>query len=151
MYLTGKLFQMRILLLCFSLVFSTLVFSQQSAEQSIRKLLQEQQDSWNNGDIKSFMKGYWASDSLMFIGGKGITYGFNETWERYKRTYDSREKMGILAFDLLHFKQLSPDAYMVVGKWHLTRTIGDIGGHFSLVLRKIKGQWLIVSDHTSQG
>lgn len=139
------------LLFCFSLLFTTIVFSQQSAEQSIRKLMQDQQDSWNKGDITSFMKGYWVSDSLMFIGGKGITYGFTETWDRYKRTYDSREKMGTLAFDLLHFIPLAPDAYMVVGKWHLSRTIGDVGGHFSLVFRKIKGEWLIITDHTSQG
>lgn len=142
---------MKILLLCFSLVISSLVFSQQNDVPTIRKILADQQDAWNRGDITAFMKGYWNSDSLMFIGGKGITYGFNNTWERYKKTYDSREKMGTLAFDLLHFIALGPEAFMVVGKWHLTRTVGDIGGYYTLVFRKINGQWLIISDHTSQG
>ncbi len=142
---------MKIFLLCFSLVISSLVFSQQNDVPTIRKILADQQEAWNRGDITSFMKGYWNSDSLMFIGGKGITYGFNNTWERYKKTYDSREKMGTLAFDLLHFIPLGPESYMVVGKWHLTRTVGDIGGYYTLVFRKISGRWLIISDHTSQG
>jgi len=142
---------MKILLLCFSLVVSSLVFSQQNDVPTIRKILADQQDAWNRGDITAFMKGYWNSDSLMFIGGNGVTYGFNNTWERYKKTYDSREKMGTLAFDLLHFIALGPESYMVVGKWHLTRTVGDIGGYYTLVFRKIGGQWLIISDHTSQG
>ncbi|ULQ52247.1 YybH family protein [Flavihumibacter fluvii] len=142
---------MRMLLLLVSLAITSQVFSQQNDEKDLRKLLQDQQEAWNRGDISSFMKGYWNSDSLMFIGGKGVTYGFRNTWERYKKTYDSREKMGTLAFDLLHFIPLAADAYMVVGKWHLTRTVGDIGGYYTLIFRKIDGKWLIISDHTSQG
>lgn len=123
--------------------------AQSKDETAVRKLLADQVTAWNRGDIESFMQGYWHSDSLMFIGSKGVTYGFDNTWERYKKTYDSREKMGILAFDLLHVFPLAGDVYMVVGKWHLTRTVGDIGGHYTLILKKIEGKWVIISDHTS--
>lgn len=123
--------------------------AQSNDETAVRKLLADQVTAWNRGDIESFMQGYWHSDSLMFIGSKGVTYGFDNTWERYKKTYDSREKMGILAFDLLHVFPLAGDVYMVVGKWHLTRTVGDIGGHYTLILKKIEGKWVIISDHTS--
>lgn len=123
--------------------------AQSADETAVRKILADQVAAWNRGDIDAFMKGYWHSDSLMFIGSKGVTYGFNNTWERYRKTYDSREKMGVLVFDLLHVLPLAADVYMVVGKWHLTRTIGDIGGHYTLIFRKINGQWLIISDHTS--
>lgn len=136
-----------LILIC--LACTTPLFAQQTDEQVIRQLLVRQQDDWNRGDIESFMEGYWRSDSLMFIGSKGVTYGFNNTWERYKNNYDSREKMGTLKFDLLHVNRLSPAVFMVVGKWHLTRTVGDIGGHYTLILRKIKGRWVIISDHTS--
>lgn len=123
--------------------------AQSKDETAVRKLLADQVEAWNRGDIEAFMKGYWHSDSLMFIGSKGVTYGFDNTWERYKKTYDSREKMGVLAFDLLHVLPLAGDVYMVVGKWHLTRSVGDIGGHYTLIFRKIKGHWVIISDHTS--
>ncbi|MBZ5857853.1 YybH family protein [Flavihumibacter profundi] len=140
---------MKALFLGLVLLVTSSLFAQQNAENAIRQVMGDQQDAWNQGDIESFMKGYWKSDSLMFIGSKGVTYGFRNTWERYKKTYDNRDKMGTLKFDLLHILPLSPEVYMVVGKWHLTRSIGDIGGHFTLIFRKINGQWLITSDHTS--
>lgn len=136
-----------LILICFGFLGN--LSAQQEDEQAIRLLLNRQQDDWNRGDIQAFMEGYWRSDSLMFIGSKGVTYGFNNTWERYKKNYDSREKMGSLRFDLLHVNRLSADVFMVVGKWQLTRTVGDIGGHYTLILRKIDGRWVIVSDHTS--
>lgn len=123
--------------------------AQSRDEQQIRAVMQQQQDDWNKGEIEAFMQGYWKSDSLMFIGSSGVTYGYENTRARYHRNYGSREKMGILKFDLLHVNRLSAKVFLVVGKWHLTRTIGDIGGHFSLVFRKVNGRWVISSDHTS--
>ncbi|MBC6491187.1 YybH family protein [Flavihumibacter stibioxidans] len=140
---------MRLLLILLCFVLAGPVSAQVPDELAIRQLLSRQQDDWNRGDIEAFMQGYWKSDSLMFIGSKGVTYGYNNTWERYKKNYDSRDKMGTLKFDLLHVNRLSDLVFMVVGKWHLTRTVGDIGGHYTLILRKINGQWVIVSDHTS--
>ena len=32
----------------------------------IKKILESQQDCWNNGDIDGFMKGYWKSEKLIF-------------------------------------------------------------------------------------
>lgn len=136
-----------LMLICFGFLGN--LSAQQEDVQAIRHLLNRQQNDWNRGDIQAFMEGYWKSDSLMFIGSKGVTYGFNNTWERYKKNYDSREKMGSLRFDLIHINRLSADVFMVVGKWQLTRTVGDIGGHYTLILRKISGSWVIVSDHTS--
>ncbi|KIC92116.1 DUF4440 domain-containing protein [Flavihumibacter sp. ZG627] len=140
---------MRIFLLACSLLMASTILAQSSDETTIRNLLQQQQEDWNRGNIEAFMQGYWKSDSLMFIGSSGVTYGFKNTWERYKKNYDSRDKMGELKFDLLHVNRLANDAFMVVGKWHLKRTVGDIGGIYTLILRKIGGKWVIISDHTS--
>lgn len=140
---------MRILLLACSLLMTSIIFAQTTDETTIRDLLQKQQEDWNRGNIEAFMQGYWQSDSLMFIGSSGVTYGFKNTWERYKKNYDSRDKMGELKFDLLHVNRLANDVYMVVGKWHLKRTVGDVGGIYTLILRKISGKWVITSDHTS--
>ena len=57
--------------------------------------------------------------------------------------------MGKLTFDLITIKKLSPNYFQVVGKWSLERTIGNVDGHFTLLLRKIKGEWVIISDHSS--
>jgi ketosteroid isomerase-like protein len=95
------------------------------------------------------MVGYWNDDSLMFIGKSGVTYGYNNTLNNYKKGYSDTAQMGKLVFDILQVKRISVDHYFVVGKWFLKRSVGDIGGHYTLLFRKIKGRWVIVADHSS--
>ena len=123
--------------------------SAQSDEQAIRNVLVSQTAAWNKGSIDDFMKGYWENDSLMFIGKSGITYGYNKTLLNYKKNYSNADLMGKLSFTLIKLKQLSPEYYFVVGKWQLTRKAGDVGGYYNLLFRKIKGKWVIITDHSS--
>ena len=132
------------------IVFSfKLSVAQQADETAIRSILNIQETAWNEGNIDDFMKGYWHNDSLMFIGKSGITYGWEKTLNRYKKTYPDTASMGKLSFTLLGFKTLSPVYYFVVGKWHLERSVGNLEGHFTLLFRKIEGHWFIIADHTS--
>jgi ketosteroid isomerase-like protein len=118
-------------------------------ESSVRKVLNEQVAAWNRGDIEGFMQGYWKSDSLMFIGSKGVTHGWQKTLANYKKGYPDTVAMGKLSFDLITVKKLSPEYFFVVGKFTLKRSIGDASGHFDLLFRKVNGRWVIISDHTS--
>jgi ketosteroid isomerase-like protein len=120
-----------------------------SDEAAIRQLLARQSADWNRGDIDNFMKGYWENDSLMFIGKSGVTYGWTNTRNNYKKGYPDTAAMGKLTFTLIHVNKLSKEYYHVTGKWFLKRSIGDVGGHFTLLFRKIKGSWVIVADHSS--
>ena len=137
------------LLNLFVLLVSLSVTAQTKDELAIRKLLSEQDAAWNRGDIETFMQGYWKSDSLMFIGKSGITYGWQKTLDNYKEHYPDTAAMGKLDFEYIEIKRLSAIYFFVVGKWHLTRTIGNLNGSFTLLLRKIKGRWVIVKDHSS--
>ncbi len=85
----------------------------------------------------------------MFIGKSGVTYGWQNTMDNYKKGYPDTAAMGKLMFDIINVKRLSVLYFSVVGKWHLTRSIGDVGGHFTLLLKKIKNRWVIISDHSS--
>jgi ketosteroid isomerase-like protein len=135
----------------FLLVFSSICQAQKNTDQkAIRQLLMKQEADWNAGNVDEFMEGYWKSDSLAFIGANGPTYGWQNTLNNYKVRYPDRATMGTLKFTILRLNPLDKNAYFVIGQWHLTRPEkGDIGGHFTLVFRKISGKWLIVSDHTS--
>ena len=117
--------------------------------RAIHSVLQDQTRAWNDGDLENFMVGYWENDSLMFIGKSGITYGWKNTLDNYKKGYPDTASMGKLHFTLLHIKKLSNKYYQVIGKWNLSRSIGDVNGHFSLLFRKIRGSWVIVADHSS--
>jgi ketosteroid isomerase-like protein len=140
---------MRKLLFCFLFFQLTFSFAQNKDEQTIRNMLDRQTKDWNRGDISAFMKGYWESDSLMFIGKNGVTYGFQTTLNNYKKNYPDTTAMGQLQFQILQVKPLGNGHYFVLGKWMLKRTIGDLSGHYTLLFKKIKGEWLIVADHSS--
>jgi hypothetical protein len=118
-------------------------------EQEILRILDNQNQAWNRGDLEGFMKGYWENDSLMYIGKNGVTYGYAETLASYKRNYGDTARMGKLTFRIVHVIPLSRDYYQVVGQWNLVRSAGNVGGYYTLLFRKIRGEWVIVSDHSS--
>lgn len=140
---------MKPLLLFTFLLLSAVGFSQKNDEAQIRRLLAEQTAAWNRGDTEGFMQGYWKNDSLLFIGKSGVTRGWEKTLANYRKGYPDTAAMGKLAFDVLKVERLSADAFFVVGKWMLKRSIGDLSGHYTLLLRKIKGRWVVVADHSS--
>ncbi len=141
---------MRKLILSAIIVLSVVTASAQSKDELIvRNVLETQRLAWNEGNVEKFMEGYWKSDSLMFIGKSGVTYGWQKTLDNYKKGYPDTAAMGKLKFDILEVKRLSVMYFFVVGKWHLTRSIGDVEGHFTLLFKKIKNTWVIVADHSS--
>jgi hypothetical protein len=134
------------ILLLLSFLFS---FGQSKDEKEIRKILDEQTEAWNRGNIEGFMSGYLKSDSLMFIGKSGISWGWQQTLDNYKKAYPDTVKMGKLYFEIILIKELSSEYYYVVGKWMLKRSIGNLSGHYDLLFKKIKNKWFIISDHSS--
>ena len=136
--------------LCASMIIlSSFLFAQNGEQKAILKILDDQTAAWNRGDVEVFMKGYWENDSLMFIGKSGVTYGWTNTLNNYKKGYPDTAAMGKLDFTIIKAERLSKEYYHVVGKWHLKRSIGDLEGHFTLLFRKINGHWVIVEDHSS--
>ncbi len=108
-------------------------------EDAIRTMLEAQVKEWNKGNLEGYMHGYWENDSLVFIGKNGPTYGYLATLERYKKGYPTIQQMD----------RLSENDYFVIGKWALARSVGDVSGSYTLLIKKIKGVWVIVVDHSS--
>ena len=121
-----------------------------SQEAAIKEVLALQQTAWNQGDVEAFMRGYWNSPDLTFAGSNGISRGYALISAHYKQGYPDKAAMGHLDFTDLEVHSLSDNAALVLGKWHLTRDSGNIGGVFSLVFQKFPDGWKIVHDHTSQ-
>ena len=128
---------------------TSLLQAQSPDEQYIRTKLGQQVAAWNRSDVEAYMQFYWHSDSLMYIGKSGITYGWQQTLDNYTKRYPDPAAMGHLTDKIIVIKLLSPDYMQVIGQWHLTRSIGDIEGYYTLLIRKISGHWLIVQEHTS--
>lgn len=135
------------------LIFAFLIFvrlhtTAQKQVKAVLNLMSLQENAWNNGDIPGFMQHYWKSDSLKFIGSKGVTYGWQKTLDNYLKSYPTKEAMGILKFTIIEASQLSKESIYIIGKWELVKE-KPVSGHLTLLWKKIKGAWVIVADHTS--
>lgn len=116
---------------------------------AIRAVLDAQRDAWNRGDIEGYMDGYARSEETIFVSGDNVTRGWQTVLERYKKAYDSREKMGSLTFSDLEITLMGKDHATVLGRWHLKRSKDEPHGRFTLIMRRTKQGWKIVHDHTS--
>ena len=118
--------------------------------KAISSVLNQQQAAWNIGDIPAFMTGYWNSPGLSFSSSSGVSRGYEAVLARYERSYPDKATMGHLEFSDLEVHPLGDSAAMVLGKWHLKRESGDVGGVFTLVFQRFPEGWKIIHDHTSQ-
>ncbi len=127
------------------------MFAQNISEEKneIMKVLNLQETAWNKGDLEEYMSGYWHSDSLMFVGSKGIQFGWEKTLANYKKSYPDKKAMGELSFEIISLDVLSEESAFMLGKWFLKREIGNLSGHFTLLWKKISGEWKVVIDHSS--
>lgn len=119
------------------------------AAEAIKTVMNEQAAAWNRGDIEGFMQGYWKSSNLVFVSSANVTRGWQPTLDRYKKSYDSKAKMGVLAFSDLEINVLSKDSAVVLGRWSLQREKDNPNGRFTLIFRKFKEGWRVIHDHTS--
>lgn len=115
----------------------------------ILAVLDAQQNAWNSGDLNAFMSGYAQSDSLLFVGKSGPTYGWQQTLDNYKKNYPDKSAMGTLSFSIKKVQLLSKDTALVLGGWHLQREKDEPQGYFTLIFKKFKSGWKIIVDHTS--
>ena len=116
----------------------------------INQKMSEQEACWNTGDIECFMEHYWHSDSLLFIGKSGLTYGWQPTLNNYIRSYPDKSAMGKLTFTNEVKEFIDIETVQVVGQWELQRdSLENLGGYYSLIWKMKNAIWVIVADHSS--
>ena len=156
---TTKMIRTEILLstVILSAFISTSAYAQGHAKASksaqsmaaIKAVMDAQRDAWNRGDIEGYMDGYDRSDKTVFVSGDNVTRGWQTVLDRYKKSYDTREKMGVLTFSDLEITLLGADSAKVLGRWSLKRANDEPHGRFTLIFKRTSKGWRIVHDHTS--
>ncbi|WP_296311133.1 DUF4440 domain-containing protein [Winogradskyella sp. UBA3174] len=116
------------------------------AEAGIRLVMEAQEIAWNKHDLEGFMQGYWKSDLLKFYGSNGLTKGWQNTLNNYKKGYPTKAESGTLNFVINDISNIEGDNYWVMGEYHLKRDVGNADGVFIIIFKKIKGKWKIIAD-----
>ncbi len=122
-----------------------------SIEVEVKAVLARQEQAWNRGEIRTFMREYLNSPELTFVG-KQVTRGWQATFERYLKTYPTAAAMGHLTFSEVEVHPLGSDHAWVFGRFHLARSAeggGDAQGRYTLLLSRTKQGWKVVLDHTT--
>lgn len=125
--------------------------SEPPPEEEIRAVLTRQVNAWNAGDIDLFMETYVKTDALRFASGGTVRRGWQQTLERYRSRYPTREAMGKVTFVNVEIKRLSSEWAEAFGEYKLQRegNYQDASGLFTLLLFKTGDGWRILHDHTS--
>jgi len=124
-------------------------WDKKAARMPIIDVLDRQVEAWNSGDIEGYMQDYVKGDYLRFASGGNIETGWQPTLERYLRRYPDRSAMGQLVTENLDIQVIDSDDAIVFGTWTLIRESDRPSGLYTLHLKKIDGEWVIISDHTS--
>src|SRR6266478_4823268 len=74
-----------------------------SDRAAITKILEAQQNNWNQGNVDAFLEGYWHSPDLTFVGSSGIKRWWYCFFTRYKKNYRNQAMVGKLNFGGLKF------------------------------------------------
>lgn len=119
-----------------------------SVEDVVRATLRAQAAAWNEGNLDAFMETYWKNDALKFVSGGEITKGWSATMKRYRDRYAGGDGLGRLAFGEVDVELVTDDVAIVTGRFNHVKNDAPTSGVFSLVMRRDRGAWRIVHDHT---
>ena len=114
--------------------------------EAILSVMKLQEQAWSANDLEGYMKGYWKNDSLKFYGSSGLTKGWQQTLDNYKKGYPTKKHSGTLTFKINDVSKIDDGSYWVMGEYFLKRSVGDANGVFLIIFKKINGEWKIVAD-----
>lgn len=112
-------------------------------------ILEKQESDWNKGNLKGFLSAYWNSDTLRSLSVRGLQYGYDRLEKKLLKSYPDSASMGHLDYDVIQIELIGEMDAMITGKWLRKNDKKFQGGFFTVLMRKIKGRWLIVSEQLS--
>ena len=105
--------------------------------------------AWNRDDIDGYLAGYWHSDKVRWVSEGTVRHAFEAIAAACKARFDSPDSMGSLEVANLEIQLLGESDALVFGAWIQTTLTARRHGVFTVHVKKIDGEWLIVSDHSS--
>lgn len=124
------------------------IYSQSPDEKQIQKVIEEEMEAWNRGDIEGYVQFYTPDDSCRMIYSSGITYGRDSILAFYKKHWP-KEKMGKLELDQTTMERVSDEYYFVTGRFTVFTNGKTIRGRYSSLMKKVNGKWYIYTDHSA--
>ena len=110
-------------------------------------VLEKQESDWNQGNLDGFLSAYWNSDTLVTVNVRGLSYGKEVLDRTIRKSFPDSASMGKLEYDVIHVRFIGESDALLTGKWLRKNQKKFRGGYFSILLQRINGRWMIVSEH----
>lgn len=118
---------------------------------AVRVMLAASADAWNRGDLDAFLTDYAADSMTSFVAGGQVHYGIDWIREHYAPAFEPNATRDSLRFETLAARALDENHALATARYVLFRGDSVISsGPFTLVLRRIDGNWKIIHDQTSR-
>lgn len=120
--------------------------------KAIKAAFQTWQNAWNQGDLEGFLDSYWQSEKTRYVSGNKMMVGYERIAATYRQRYlaEGAGGMGQMQLDIEPDFIIGDNA-LVFGQYKALdddqQVIGQ--GAFTVHLRRVAGEWKIVSDHAS--
>ena len=121
------------------------------AENTIRARFVAGIEAWNSGDINAYLAGYWPSEKTRWVSGATIIRGSDNIASAYRARFATPETMGTLQLVALEIDLLTSSDALIFGKLIHSLDTNARDVFFTVHMRQIDNDWLIVSDHASTG
>jgi ketosteroid isomerase-like protein len=122
----------------------------QVALRQICAMMAASAQAWNRGQLDAFVADYMEGEGTTYIGSRGIVRGPAAIRDAYAPRFGPGGVRDSLSFERVEVDLLAPDLANTIAWYVLMR--GDsitARGPTSLVMRRVKGSWKIVHDHSS--
>ena len=124
-------------------------YGQSRDVKAIIELMREEERAWNSGSIEAYVNLYVPSDSTRMIYSTGVTRGKDSILAFYKK-YWPKERMGQLTLTHDGIEKINRRFYYVSGYFEVALPNGKMArGRFSGLVKKVKGKWLLYTDHSA--
>jgi uncharacterized protein (TIGR02246 family) len=117
--------------------------------ESIRARFEQAATAWNRGDLDAYLTSYWDSEETLWISRGTIIRGITAIRSTCKSLYASPETMGKFEIQDLQINVLTESDALVIGTWLLTVQEPARNGVFTVLMKRLGGEWVVVMDHTS--
>lgn len=119
------------------------------AKAEIIAVVTAMEKAWNSGDFKGYMDGF-ENPGVRFVSGGRIKGGWQDALDNYVKNYGgSPDGRGQLHFYDITVEVYSPDAALLISRYHLERKNNPQEGVNTRLFRKIDGRWVINMNHVS--
>lgn len=119
--------------------------------EAVESMLQASAAAWNRGDFEGFIDDYLPDSETTYLGGGGLVVGYDSIGARFAPWFQPGVERGRLHFEELRVRRLGTEHALATARFVLTGPDGRrlSSGPFTLVLRRVEGNWRILHDHTS--